>query len=325
MKNRKYNLIMILFALWSVFSLAGCSTIEEAGSESSAVSTDVASSQEEYTVVNTAEGVCITQYNGNAKELVLPCEIGGIPVTEIGDSAFQDHDTLESVIFPDTLEKIGQYAFAGCINLTDVSIPASVSWIGSSAFGGAWFSYSGIPWLAAQTDEFVIVGNGVLIKYNGDKYEDVVIPEGVHMITDVFAGKHALKSVILPDSLYVIGESAFYQCMDLQSIKFPSNLQRIERAAFEKCACLQVLEFPLSLEVIAPEAFCNCHSLTKVMFLNDATQFSLDSFEYTPVYDEWAAEDGTIIFYSTDISSARSSQGGDSNASIAASLNLASK
>jgi len=43
---------------------------------------------------------------------------------------------LKTVIIPDSVTSIGQYAFSGCSGLTDITIPDRVTSIGSSAFSG---------------------------------------------------------------------------------------------------------------------------------------------------------------------------------------------
>ena len=74
----------------------------------------------------------ITDYNGNAKDLVIPAQIGGKPVTAFGFRAFQSKQ-LTSVTIPDSVTKIGESAFNNN-NLTSVTIPRSVTSIGAYAF-----------------------------------------------------------------------------------------------------------------------------------------------------------------------------------------------
>ena len=86
------------------------------------------------------------------------------------------------------------------------------------------------------------IENGVLKKYNGGEYPEIVIPDGVTEI-----GKHAFygsglnagfrselaaNKVILPDSVKIIGESAFQDCTTLKEINIPSSVTEIKDAAF---------------------------------------------------------------------------------------------
>ena len=55
-------------------------------------------------------------------------------VTTIGESAFEDCDSLTSVTIPDSVTTIGNDAFDSCSKLTSVTIPDSVTTIGFQAF-----------------------------------------------------------------------------------------------------------------------------------------------------------------------------------------------
>ena len=67
-------------------------------------------------------------------DLVIPAEIGGHPVTSIGERAFFCCSDLTSVTIPNSVTSIGEGAFYECTNLTSVTIPDSVTSIGDSAF-----------------------------------------------------------------------------------------------------------------------------------------------------------------------------------------------
>jgi hypothetical protein len=97
----------------------------------------------------------ITGYTGSIKNLIIPEEINGIPVTTIGKGAFTYADvntiTLPSTIttieaqslwyskitninIPSGVESIGDQAFSGCSELTAITIPSTVTVIGNFAF-----------------------------------------------------------------------------------------------------------------------------------------------------------------------------------------------
>lgn len=83
----------------------------------------------------TAQGTeaTITGYTGNDRFLTIPSSIDGYTVTAIADDAFIS-DTLETIIIPDGIKKIGWFAFKECSELKYVTIPDSVISIGYSAF-----------------------------------------------------------------------------------------------------------------------------------------------------------------------------------------------
>ena len=77
--------------------------------------------------------VTVTAYVGTGGAVTVPAEIGGYPVTAIGESAFRDAP-VTSVVLPDGVRQIGWFAFSGCPGLTSVTVPASVISIGYGAF-----------------------------------------------------------------------------------------------------------------------------------------------------------------------------------------------
>lgn len=78
--------------------------------------------------------ITITSYIGTSKTVSIPDKIGDCAVTQIADAAFENHTKLEKIILPSGLEKIGWFAFRGCIALREVEIPNSVSKIEYGAF-----------------------------------------------------------------------------------------------------------------------------------------------------------------------------------------------
>ncbi len=89
----------------------------------------------------------ITGYKGSGTVLAVPAEIGGAKVTEIGDWALSPHaprikeparelrKTITKITLPEGLKKIGESAFCDLISLESVNIPESVRSIGEFAFG----------------------------------------------------------------------------------------------------------------------------------------------------------------------------------------------
>lgn len=78
--------------------------------------------------------VRIDKYTGNGERVVIPAEIDGKSVTDIGIFAFNGCLSLTSVNIPDSVTKIDIGAFNGCSSLTSVNIPDSVTEIGKYAF-----------------------------------------------------------------------------------------------------------------------------------------------------------------------------------------------
>ncbi len=79
----------------------------------------------------------ITNYTGDATNIVLPKSYNGKPVTAIGDNAFYGKWIIKSVIIPNTVTSIGDHAFDGC-DIDEIIIPNTVTEIGYEVFG--WYN-----------------------------------------------------------------------------------------------------------------------------------------------------------------------------------------
>ena len=179
-------------------------------------------------------------------------------VTHIGDEAFALNNTLKAAFLGNRTECIGAEAFAYCRSLQKITLPPTVACVGPGAFDGTAYR-------DGLTDEFVILGDGVLIDYNGND-KDVVVPEGVKFITDAFRDQ-PVEHVTLPDSLLRIGENAF-AASALQSVRFgaDSALTEVGDSAFADCKALREIVLPDSVTRIGDEAFSNCTTLVEFRF-----------------------------------------------------------
>lgn len=137
------------------------------------------------------EALKIVGYTGEEEELVIPSvlvhpELGELPVVSIGEAAFLGNETLKKVVVPEGITAIKAGAFQSCSSLTDVVLPEGLETIGDSVFENSNLTNINIPstvkrigkhafstklnptpWYKAQTAHSVIVGDGILLKYNG--------------------------------------------------------------------------------------------------------------------------------------------------------------
>ncbi len=76
----------------------------------------------EYTLNEETQTYSVTGIGTSTnKDIYIPNEYNGLPVTSIGANAFQNNTTIENVMLPSSVESIGSYAFSGCRNLVDVT------------------------------------------------------------------------------------------------------------------------------------------------------------------------------------------------------------
>lgn len=88
-----------------------------------------------FDVDETESNTCgITAYHGPGGEVVIPEQIGGLPVTFIAYEAFANNHEITSVVLPEGLENIQYGAFYGCDALESVQLPSTLLGIEEQAF-----------------------------------------------------------------------------------------------------------------------------------------------------------------------------------------------
>ena len=173
-----------------------------------------------YTVVNNRIASQAYYMDTSLTDYEFPEEI-----TSIGDFSFA-RSGLNSISIPDGVTSIGYGAFYHCDDLSDIKIPSSVTSVGAYAFDETAF-------LNNNNDVFVVIGDGVLIDYNGSD-SVVTIPDGVKLIADgTFKDHQGITAVNFPDSLQIIGEDAFNGCGNLKTLNRGENVTTIGANAFK--------------------------------------------------------------------------------------------
>lgn len=78
----------------------------------------------------------VTGVEGSVQSVEIPTEIEGLPVTEIDKKAFFNSRMLTEVVLPDSIESIGNWAFAHCRRLKKVELPGRRMQLGRDLFIG---------------------------------------------------------------------------------------------------------------------------------------------------------------------------------------------
>ena len=125
---------------WRTCTREGCSAKEQAEHTFSGNTCEICgyafySEELKYEVNKDTDTVTITGLGScNDTTIYIPAVIKGKPVTEIGDRAFSNLDSLTEVVIPEGVTSIGAYAFNGCTMLAEIAIPEGVESIGEAAF-----------------------------------------------------------------------------------------------------------------------------------------------------------------------------------------------
>jgi uncharacterized repeat protein (TIGR02543 family) len=158
-------------------------------------------------------------YVGTNTQVTIPDK-----TTEICEYTFRGNRNLTSININKAIH-IPNNAFYGCTALSNVSLSSGVT-IGSYAFEGT-------PWFTNNMTEFVIVGNGNLIKYNGTN-TSVVLNSGIKSIAaNVFENNTSIVSIDLSQSqISTLPENVFKGASSLANITFNSKIKEIGANAF---------------------------------------------------------------------------------------------
>ena len=109
-----------------------------------------------------------------------------------------------------------------------------------------------------------------ILRYTGFD-EDVSVPEKVQDLSvtglyQTFSDCSLLETVVLPESLVLIDNMAFWKCTNLRHVEIQEGLTRIGRCSFGGCASLESIEFPESLETVDDMVFISCVNLRELSF-----------------------------------------------------------
>ncbi|MBR6107869.1 MAG: leucine-rich repeat domain-containing protein [Oscillospiraceae bacterium] len=234
----------------AVLITAGCSAAavfaEEESSEAGQEKVTAVSGDYTYSVLYNEDdedekAACIEKYEGTDTDLVIPAELDGLPVVQLGDRAFVGNGSLKSVKLPEFLTGIGKYAFAECVNIERYEVDADN------------------PFLNSRDGVLYSDGGMLLLRYPiGTDPTDVTLEEGLVGIgSSAFTCCRTLRSVKFPSTLEYIGNSAFAECIDLRAVETPESLTEIADFAFNGCTRLSDVKLNEGLQTIGAGAFTN--------------------------------------------------------------------
>ena len=232
----------------------------------------------------------ISPLHSSVKRIVL-----GNNVTDIGESAFNECESLISVYIPESVTRIEGGVFAYCSSLTSVYIPESVTSIENYVFDHCssltsihipesvnsieTYAFYGCSSLSSVNIPGGVNSIGEAMFMNCSSLTSIDISEGVSSIGfGAFYGCSSLTSIHIPESVTSIGTSAFCYCPLLASINIPENVTSIETYAFYGCSSLTSIDIPERITNIGEGLFGGCSSLTSVNIPESVTNIGEEAF-----------------------------------------------
>lgn len=143
----------------------------------------------------------ILSYLGFDVRVDIPASIGGVPVTAIGEDAFNTSRYMYYVTVPEGVTEIGDRAFESSWHLSWADLPSTLKTIGDDAFNS----------------------------YHGSSID---LPHGLESIgTEAFEYASLSAGIYLPEGLKTIGDRAF--CYSYAGeVYFPTTIEKIGEQAF---------------------------------------------------------------------------------------------
>ena len=209
------------------------------------------------------------------KSLVIPDS-----VTNIGDYAFSGCWSLSSVVIPDSVTSIGDYAFWNCRSLTDIVIPDSVTSIGESAFKNC---------ISLKSFEIPSSVNGIGFgAFDGcESLTNIVIPDSVvNLKGNPFCRWDGELKCLSPYFIYYNkvlfdkdkSKIIAFRDKDTTSYVIPDYVTSIGNGAFWGCESLTSIVVPECVTSIGDYAFVGCESLTDIVLSDRITRIGGSAF-----------------------------------------------
>ena len=212
-------------------------------------------------------------FSGNANLKSVTFEEGS---TVIAGNLLANCPGIETIVIPDSVTEIGEYAFYHCINLKDVKLSSALTTINTQAFNDC---------------------SSLLA---------ITVPDSVtSMGSAVFANCTSLADVTLPNTRQIIMSRTFESCSSLEKIVLPETVTRIQENAFENCTALKEIVWSKALTTIDANAFLNCDALVEVSIPATVTSMGNHVFRdcdalTTVVIPDSVTSMGTNVFYDCD-------------------------
>lgn len=222
--------------------------------------------------LNGAVLTILGSYTFNECEKLRSIDLSSTKLEEIPAYAFHSCASLRTVTFPNTVKTIGQQAFNNSQSLESLKMPAALSSIGDNAF------------LYCRKIRSVDLSATSLTKIdswfsNVDSLRTVKLPSTVTEIGENAFYNSPIEEINFPASLTTIGNSAFYgnrlKTVDLSATKFttinnwfannnklrtvklPETVASLGEGAFDYCY-IEEINFPAALTTIGAHSLRYC-------------------------------------------------------------------
>lgn len=197
-------------------------------------------------------------------EVIIPSEVNGQAVKQIGQDLFRDNPYLRKLSIPDGVS-LGYRMCSGCTSLEEVDLPSGITVIPDYAF-----------------EDCVSL-------------RSIELPKTLVQIRlEAFSGS-GLESLSAPSSLKEIWSYAFKDCRSLAEVGL-NEVTSLGDMAFENCVLLSSVSLPDSLLELGSYVFSGCSSLYSITMPSQAISIESTAFYGTGYYNDPSSWDSGVLY-----------------------------
>lgn len=222
-------------------------------------------------------------------EIVIPSEIEGLPVVELGDEVFRN-SPVKTVVIPESVKRFGSGLFREARHLQYVKLPTTITSLLGQFFascdsleyfiipdhithiGGSAFSFSGLRAIEIP-DTVTTFEDWDSLFFHCKNLEYVKLPNEIKTLCYTFRDCTALKQVILPESLETLENNVFVGCRSLEQINLPNTLTFIEPGTFSGSG-LRSISIPESVTNFQDLTLASCGQLEAITLPDNVTHIN---------------------------------------------------
>lgn len=130
---------------------------------------------------------------------------------------------------------------------------------------------------AASASDFQTQGS-TLVKYRGTE-ERVTIPDTVEVVGEsAFENNQKVQFVVIPKSVKRLDAYVFWGCNNLEEVVLGKGLTAVDEYSFAGCTGLKQITIPENIQSIDAQAFAGCVNLTDIYIPTTVTGIAEDAF-----------------------------------------------
>ncbi len=237
MKKRIFSILSLLICICILF--AGCDSVSSMLSGENA--------EIKYSVENGEATVTEVPNKSTVKEIEIPDEYEGVPVTKIADYSAFNLEYVTEIKIGKNVREIGEWSMTNNQHL-EVFIIDEAN-----------------PYFCSVDGVIYTKDMKTLVYCPAAKTGEYTVADGVEIVrSKAFYKCGKLTKITFPDSVKEIQEKALFRCGELTELVLPQGIEAIGKDAFSYCEKITEVTIPSSIKTIGDYAFYNCKACLTV-------------------------------------------------------------